>query len=61
MKSKNNTMRQEWLERQTNANYRNEDDKIRGELSHNKIPYRSMLQLQEREKHLKQLFSSANL
>ena len=61
MKSKNNTMRKEWLERQTNANYRNEYDRIRGELSHNKIPYRSMLQLQEREKHLKQLFSSANL
>ena len=61
MKSKNNTMRKDWLERQTNANYRNEYDRIRGELSHNKIPYRSMLQLQDREKHLKKLASSANL
>ncbi len=46
MKSKNNAMRKQWLERQTNANYRNEYDRIRGELSHNKIPYRSMMQLE---------------
>ena len=56
MKSKNNTMRKEWLERQTNANYRNEYDRIRGELSRNKIPHKSMLQMQAREKNLNQLF-----
>ena len=49
-KGKNNMMRKQWLERQTNANYRNEYDRIRGDLSRNKIPYRSMLQLQKREK-----------
>ena len=53
MKSKNNMMRKEWLERQTNANYRNEYDRIRGELSRNKIPYKSVLQLQHREKNLR--------
>jgi hypothetical protein len=36
-KSKNNSMRREWMERQTNANYRNEYDRIRGELSHQYI------------------------
>ena len=50
MKSKNNTMRKQWLERQTNANYRNEYDRIRGDLSHPKIQYRSMMQLRNREK-----------
>jgi len=37
-KGKNNMMRKQWLERQTNANYRNEYDRIRGDLSRNKIP-----------------------
>ena len=60
-KSKNNNMRQEWLERQNNANYRNEYDRIRGELSRNKVPYKSMLQLQHRESELKKLFSSGNV
>ena len=60
-KSKNNTMRKQWLERQTNANYRNEYDRIRGDLSRNKIPYRSMLQFQKREKDLQRLFSSSSV
>ena len=60
-KSKNNTMRKQWLERQTNANYRNEYDRIRGDLSHHKIPYRSMMQLMRRESELKHLFSSGNV
>ena len=60
-KSKNNTMRKEWLERQTNSNYRNEYDRIRGELSRNKIPYKSMMQLKQREAHLKHLFSSSSV
>ena len=61
MKSKNNTMRKQWLERQTNANYRNEYDRIRGELSHNKIPYRSMMQLKQRNNDLRRLFSSSSV
>ena len=61
MKSKNNTMRRQWLERQTNANYRNEYDRIHGELSHNKIPYRSMMQLKQRNNELHRLFSSSSV
>ena len=60
-KGKNNMMRKQWLERQTNANYRNEYDRIRGDLSRNKIPYRSMLQFQKREKDLQRLFSSSSV
>ena len=60
-KSKNNTMRRMWMERQTNANYRNEYDRIRGELSHNKIPYVTRKQLQHRESELHRLFSSGNV
>ena len=60
-KSKNNAMRKQWLERQTNANYRNEYDRIRGDLSHYKIPYRSMMQLMKRESELKHLFASGNV
>ena len=61
MKSKNNNMRKEWMQRQTNANYRNEYDRIRGELSHNKIPYVSRKQLQRRGDELHRLFSSGNV
>ena len=61
MRSKNNTMRKQWLERQTNVNYRNEYDRIRGELSHNKIPYKSMLQLKQRNNELHRLFSSSSV
>ena len=61
MKSKNNAMRQQWHNRQNNANYRNEYDRIRGELSHNKIPYKSMMQLMKREADLQKLFSSGNV
>ena len=61
MRSKNNTMRKQWLERQTNANYRNEYDRIRGDLSHPRIQYRSMMQLRNREQELKRLFSSGSV
>ena len=49
-------MRKQWLDRQTNANYRNEYDRIRGDLSHPKIQYRSMMQLQKRKDDLHPLF-----
>ena len=58
---KNNMMRKQWLERQTNASYRNEYDRIRGDLSRNKVPYKSMLQLMQREKDLKRFFSSSSV
>ena len=60
-KGKNNTMRKQWLERQTNANYRNEYDRIRGDLSHPKIQYRSMMQLKKRKDDLHRLFSSSSV
>ena len=60
-KGKNNMMRKQWLERQTNASYRNEYDRIRGDLSRNKVPYKSMMQLMQREKDLKRLFSSSSV
>ena len=60
-KGKNNTMRKQWLERQTNANYRNEYDRIRGDLSHPKIQYRSMMQLKKRKDDLQRLFSSSSV
>ena len=61
MKSKNNMMRKQWLERQTNANYRNEYGRIRGDLSHPRIQYRSMMQLRNREQELSRLFSSGSV
>ena len=61
MKSKNNSLRKAWMERQKNTNYRNEYDRVRGELSRNKIPYRNIPQLEQRESELKRLFSSGNL
>ena len=60
-KNENNNMRKQWLERQTNANYRNEYERIRGELSRSKIPYVSVMQLMKRESALKRLFSSGNV
>ena len=60
-KVKNNNVRREWMQRQTNANYRNEYDRIRGELSHSKIPYVIRKQLQHSESELHRLFSSGNV
>ncbi len=60
-KNENNNMRKQWLERQTNANYRNEYDRIRGELSHGKIPYGSISLLKRRSDELHKLFSSGNV
>ena len=42
-KTKNNHMRRVWLERQTNLNYRNEYDRIRGELSNRKIRFKKQI------------------
>ena len=40
-KTKSNHMRRVWLERQTHVNYRNKYDRIRGELSNRKIPFKA--------------------
>ena len=60
-KTKSNHLRRVWLERQTNLNYRNEYDRVRGELSNRKIPFKSKYQLQQREADLNKLFSSGNV
>ena len=60
-KVKSNNMRRQWLQRQNNASYRNEYDRIRGELSHNKIPYGSIPKLKRRSEELHKLFSSGNV
>ena len=61
MKVKNNNLRKEWLERQTNLNYRNEYDRLRGELSHRKLPFKTRWQLEQRQSDIQKLFSSGNV
>ena len=61
IKTKNNNMRRVWLQRQNNSNYRNEYDRMRGELSHYKVPYKSISQLEARDDKLRKLFSSGNV
>ena len=57
----NNNHRREWSERQNNANYRNEYDRLRGELAHARIPFGSIPQLRRRIADLERLFSSGNV
>ena len=57
----NNNNRRNGPERQNNTDYRNEYDRIRGELSHYKIPYGSTMRLKKRREELKNLFSSGNV
>ena len=56
-KTKSLTLRRKWTERQANANYRNEYDRIRGELFHNKLSSVDRKRLSEREEYLHKLFS----
>ena len=60
-KTKNNNMRRVWLQRQNNANYRNEYDRVFGELGRQKIPFQTMSQLEQRDEKLRKLFSSGNV
>jgi hypothetical protein len=57
----NNKRRREWIERQNNANYRNEYDRIRGELERARIPFGSVMQLRRRAAELERLFSNAGV
>ena len=57
----NNNNRRQWLQRQNNASYRNEYDRLSGELSHYKIPYGSVPKLEKRQRELKICFSSGNV
>ena len=56
-KTKSLVLRRKWMERQANANYRNEYDRIQGELSHNKLGAVDKKKLQDREAYLQKLFS----
>ena len=56
-KTKSLVLRRKWMERQANANYRNEYDRIRGELSHNKLGSVDRQKLSNREAYLQKLFS----
>ena len=44
----NNVNRRQWIERQNNANYRNEYDRLRGQLSHARLPFESIQRLRRR-------------
>ena len=56
-KTKSLVLRRKWLERQANANYRNEYDRIQGELSHNKLSSVDRNKLSKREARLNSLYS----
>ena len=53
--------RRKWVERANNANYRNEADRIRGELSHFRGPTTDKKRLEDRASYLESLFSSGNV
>ena len=61
IKSKHMLTRMQWLQRQTNTNYRNELDRIRGEMSRSTVPNQMRERLERREKDLESLFSHGNL
>ena len=65
-KSQSITHRKQWIERQNNANYRNEYDRIRNALDktvlkNSPLPSQTMEKLQQREEELKRLFSNGNV
>ena len=57
----NNAKRRQWMERQNNANYRNEYDRLRGELSHARLPFESIQRLRRRVAELERSFSLGNV
>jgi hypothetical protein len=60
-KVKHNATRKQWMERQANANYRNEYDRIMGELSHWRGGTTDMFKLRNRARDLQRLFSAGNV
>ncbi len=57
MKVKNNNLRKEWLERQNTENYRNEYDRLRGDLSNRKVPFKTRWQLEKRQEDLQVMYN----
>lgn len=60
-KIENMAKRREWMQRQNNANYRNEYDRLRSELSRGRIPHGSLTKLRNRLAELEKLFSSSSI
>jgi hypothetical protein len=60
-KVKHNMTRKNWMERQTNANYRNEYNRIQGELSHWRGSSTNKEKLKNRVRDLERLFSAGNV
>jgi hypothetical protein len=58
MKASHIMTRKNWMERQVNASYRNEYDRIRGDIAGSKG---DKTKLENRAKGLERLFSSGNL
>ncbi len=52
----NNNNRINWIERHNNANYRNESDRVQGELSRYRIPFGNKTRLGNRKKELEDFF-----
>ena len=61
MKVKNNNLRKEWLERQSNLNCRNAYDTFGGDLSNRQVPFKTRRQREKRQEDLKKPFSSGTV
>ena len=59
-RAKSIMLRKQWMERQNNANYRNEYDRIMGELSRFRGPTTDKEKLQNRAETLHRRYSSGN-
>ena len=54
-------LRKDWLQRQTNASYRQEFDRIRGELSRSNVGTVDRKRLEKREEFLRYFFLRGNV
>ena len=52
--------RNDFLEKQNNINYRNEHDRILGELTNTRLPLKTKYQLENRAEYLKKLYELGN-
>ena len=60
-KVKHNATRKQWMERQANANYRNEYERVQGELSHWRGSTTDKEKLKNRVRDLERLCSAGNV
>ena len=58
---KHTTTRNKWVERQNNANYRNEYNRIKYELDQSTLHGETVERLKSRTEYLKELFSDGNV